>query len=97
MLFPTRGHFLGQVSYMGDRSNMTKSGIKQDKSELPSPTQTNLSYEKRLKLAIAKDDEPNGIFGDVMSEFKRNIKRSYSHVRQPSWPAPSKGSLGSWP
>ena len=56
LVFRTRSHFLGQVSfgvssYMGELSNMTMSGIKQDKSELSTPTRPNLSYEKRLKLA----------------------------------------------
>ena len=60
MVFRTRGHFLGQVSYMHDQSNMTMSGIKQDKRELSTPTRPNLSYKYRLKLAqasmaIAKD------------------------------------------
>ena len=90
----TPGHFLGQVShgvsgYMGDRSNMTKSGIKQDKRELSTPTRPNLSYEKRLKLAeaspaIAEDDEPTGIFGDMMSEFKLSLGRPDTLGRQPS-------------
>ena len=112
LVFRTRSHFLGHVSfglssYMGERSNMTMSGIKQDKSELSRPTRPNLSYEKRLKLAeaspaIAKDDEPNRIFGDVMSEFKQSLGCSYSHAGQPSWPAPGQqgqpGQLArAWP
>ena len=69
MVFRTCGHFLGQVSfgvssYIHAQSNITMSGIRQDKRELSTPTWPNLSYKYRLKLAetspaIATDDEPN--------------------------------------
>ena len=79
----TPGHFLGGVShgvsgYMGDRSsNMTKSGVKvlQDKRELSTPNRPE-SYEKRLKRAEESpvaDDEPTGMFGDMMAEFKQGL------------------------
>jgi len=79
----TPGHYLGGVShgvsgYMGDRSsNMTKSGVKvlQDKRELSTPNRPE-SYEKRLKRAEESpvaDDEPTGMFGDMMAEFKQGL------------------------
>ena len=71
---------------MGDKSsNVTKSGVKQppaklhlEKRELSTPNRPQ-SYDKKLKLAEEEeeeemeDEEPTGMFGDMMAEFKQGL------------------------
>jgi len=79
----TPGQFLGGVSsvsgYLGDKSNMTKSGVKMsDKRELLASPQI-VPYDKRMKMANSPRqeedafDEPTGMFSDMMAEFKQNL------------------------
>ena len=85
----TPGHLLASShatsGYMGDNStNVTKSRVKQppakqlhlEKRELSTPTRAQ-SYDKKLKLAEEEeemeDEEPTGMFGDMMAEFKQGL------------------------
>lgn len=82
----TPGHFLAAShatsGYMGDKSsNVTKSGVKQppmhhlEKRELSTPNRPQ-SYDKKLKLAeeeMEDDEEPTGMFTDMMAEFKQGL------------------------
>jgi len=77
----TPGQFLGGVSsvsgYLGDKSNVTKSGIKMtDKRELQVSPQI-IPYDKRMRIADKEEDdafdEPTGMFSDMMAEFKQNL------------------------
>ena len=69
--------------YLGDKStNLTKSGVKDNKRELiASPAMVN-SFEKRMKVLekpqdeeVDGFDEPTGMFGDMMAELKKNINQ----------------------
>jgi len=90
----TPGHCLGtSVSgYLGDKSNVTKSGIKiPDKRELLASPQI-VPYDKRMKLADSPKheedpfDEPTGMFSDMMAEFKQNLAepQKFSEVQDTS-------------
>eukprot|EP00092_Neocalanus_flemingeri_P017494 GFUD01018923.1.p1 GENE.GFUD01018923.1~~GFUD01018923.1.p1 ORF type:complete len:1477 (+),score=489.36 GFUD01018923.1:88-4518(+) len=78
----TPGQYLGGVSsvsgYLGDKSNMTKSGVKSDKRELLASPQI-VSYDKRMKMADVPRqeedafDEPTGMFSDMMAEYKEKL------------------------
>ena len=70
---------------MGDKSsNVTKSGVKQpsklhlEKRELSTPNRPQ-SYDKKLKLAadeeeeMEDEEEPTGMFTDMMAEFKQGL------------------------
>jgi len=79
----TPGEHLGVTSasgYLGDKStNITKSGIKDNKRELLASPAVVPSFEKRMKLLdnneVDEDvfDEPTGMFSDMMAELKSNI------------------------
>jgi len=84
----TPGQYLGtSVSgYLGDKSNITKSGIKiPDKRELLASPQI-VPYDKRMKLADSPKheedpfDEPTGMFSDMMAEFKQNLAEPQKKV-----------------
>ena len=84
----TPGHLLAAShatsGYMGDKSsNVTKSGVKHppaklhlEKRELSTPNRPQ-SYDKKLKLAEEEeemeDEEPTGMFTDMMAEFKQGL------------------------
>merc|ERR1719341_755925 len=79
----TPGQHLGGVSsvsgYLGDKSNMTKSGVKMnEKRELLASPQI-VPYDKRMKMANSPRqeddafDEPTGMFSDMMAEYKQNL------------------------
>ena len=85
----TPGHLLAAShatsGYMGDKSsNVTKSGVKQpsklhlEKRELSTPNRPQ-SYDKKLKLAadeeeeMEDEEEPTGMFTDMMAEFKQGL------------------------
>jgi len=94
----TPGHGLGtSVSgYLGDKSNITKSGIKvHDKRELLASPQI-VPYDKRMKLADSPKheedpfDEPTGMFSDMMAEFKQNLvepSKKFSDAQETSMQA----------
>merc|ERR1719270_2251967 len=82
----TPGHHLASVTsvsgYLGDKStNVTKSGVKDNKRELIASPQVVPSFEKRMKIIENKEeeeeedgfDEPTGMFSDMMAELKKNI------------------------
>merc|ERR1719362_2036511 len=68
--------------YLGDKStNLTKSGVKDNKRELIASPAMVTSFEKRMKVLDNKEeevdgfDEPTGMFGDMMAELKKNINQ----------------------
>ena len=82
--------------YMGDKSsNVTKSGVKLpfsakqlhlEKRELSTPTRSQ-SYDKKLKLAEEEEDEmedeePTGMFGDMMAEFKQGLGAQMGRMQE---------------
>ena len=79
----TPGAHLGVTSasgYLGDKStNITKSGIKDNKRELLASPAVAPSFEKRMKMVDNDEaeedgfDEPTGMFSDMMAELKNNI------------------------
>jgi len=91
----TPGQYLGtSVSgYLGDKSNITKSGIKlSDKRELMASPQI-VPYDKRMKMADSPRheedpfDEPTGMFNDMMAEYKQNLAepgKKYNDVQDTS-------------
>ena len=80
---------------MGDKSsNVTKSGVKLpfsakqlhlEKRELSTPTRSQ-SYDKKLKLAEEEeemeDEEPTGMFGDMMAEFKQGLGAQIGRMQE---------------
>merc|ERR1719414_2716832 len=91
----TPGLYLGGIShgvsgYMGDKSsmsNVTKSGVKSrgqdDKRGLSTP---NRPEDKRAKVVAespqVEDEEPTGMFGDMMAEFRQNLAKPDTCNRQ---------------
>ena len=70
--------------YLGDKStNLTKSGVKDNKRELIASPAMVTSFEKRMKVLdnhqeeeeVDGFDEPTGMFGDMMAELKKNINQ----------------------
>jgi len=79
----TPGQHLGGISsvsgYLGDKSNITKSGIKMNEKRELVASPLIVPYDKRMKMAGSPRqeddpfDEPTGMFSDMMAEFKQNL------------------------